>query len=210
MAELEKLEYPKPNREFIYDTFNAFADKHPWVGEENIRPKSVAREMFETFCTFAEYVREYGLQRSEGVLLRYLSDVYKTLSQTVPAPARTEGVDDIIAHLHAMLREVDSSLVDEWESLKDGKAANAATRAQLAARAAEAGRPGRRSQGAGGAHPLDLHRLLRALAGRHYDEAAAALRAPARATTRAARSPGPRRGSSRRWRPTSRRTRRCR
>jgi hypothetical protein len=64
MEELEKLEYPKPNREFIYATFNAFADKHPWVGQENIRPKSIAREMFESFRSFADYIRDYELQRS--------------------------------------------------------------------------------------------------------------------------------------------------
>ncbi len=179
IAELETLEWPKPNREFIYETFNAFSDKHPWVGEENIRPKSVAREMFETFCTFAEYVRDYGLQRSEGVLLRYLSDVWKTLSQTVPAPARTEGVEDIIAHLHAMLREVDSSLVDEWQSLKDGKSSNAATRALLAARAPKPVDLADDPKAFGARIRSDLHRLMRALAGRRYDEAAAALRAPA-------------------------------
>jgi hypothetical protein len=113
------MEWPKPNREFLYATFNAFADKHPWVGETNIRPKSVAREMYETFATFAEYVRDYGLQRSEGVLLRYLADVYKTLSQAVPAAARTDEVLDIIGHFRLLLKEVDSSLIDEWESLKD-------------------------------------------------------------------------------------------
>jgi hypothetical protein len=64
MDELEKLEYPKPNREFIYSTFNAFAAKHPWVGQENIRPKSIAREMFETFRSFADYVRDYELPPS--------------------------------------------------------------------------------------------------------------------------------------------------
>src|SRR6202007_2332162 len=69
LAEMEKLEYPKPNREFVYETFNAFADRHPWVGQENIRPKSIAREMFENFRSFAEYVLDYELQRSEGLLL---------------------------------------------------------------------------------------------------------------------------------------------
>ena len=66
MAELEKVEYPKPNRDFVYATFNEFAAKHPWVGAENIRPKSVAREMVERVMTFDDYVREYELQRSEG------------------------------------------------------------------------------------------------------------------------------------------------
>ena len=73
MEELEKLEYPKPQREFVYETFNAFADRHPWVGQENIRPKSIAREMFENFRSFDEYVRDYDLQRVEGLLLRHLS-----------------------------------------------------------------------------------------------------------------------------------------
>ena len=73
MEELEKLEHPKPNREFVYSTFNDFAARHPWVGEENIRPKSIAREMFEEFRSFADYIKLYELQRAEGVLLRHLS-----------------------------------------------------------------------------------------------------------------------------------------
>ena len=92
MEELEKLEYPKPLRDFVYETFNAFADRHPWVGEENIRPKSIAREMFENFRSFAEYVHDYELQRSEGLLLRHLNSVYKVLSQTVPDGVKTDEV----------------------------------------------------------------------------------------------------------------------
>jgi superfamily II RNA helicase len=119
MAELEKLEYPKPHREFIYGTFDAFAAKHPWVGHENIRPKSVAREMYETFMSFAEYIKEYDLQRAEGLLLRYLSEVYKALVQSVPDLAKDEGVHEIITYLGAIVRQVDSSLLDEWERMKD-------------------------------------------------------------------------------------------
>lgn len=119
MAELEKLEYPKPNREVVYDSFNAFARKHPWVKTENIRPKSIAREMVESVMSFQEYVREYGLERIEGQLLRYLTDVYKTLVQTVPAWAKDEGVDEIITTFGAVVRQVDSSLLDEWERLKN-------------------------------------------------------------------------------------------
>ncbi|MBL8605062.1 MAG: DUF3516 domain-containing protein [Myxococcales bacterium] len=117
IAQLEKLEYPKPHREFIYDTFNEFARLHPWVVAENIRPKSIAREMFEQYASFSNYIKEYDLERSEGVLLRYLSDVYKTLVQTVPASARSPELVEIIAFFRASLREVDSSLVDEWERL---------------------------------------------------------------------------------------------
>ncbi len=119
MAELEKVEYPKPNREFVYATFNEFAAKHPWVGQENIRPKSVAREMVERFMTFAEYVREYELQRSEGLVLRYLSEAYKTLVQTVPESYRTDELLDVIGFLRATVRGVDSSLIDEWERMRD-------------------------------------------------------------------------------------------
>jgi hypothetical protein len=120
MEELSKLEYPKPHREFIYGTFNAFAAKHPWVGQENIRPKSVAREMYEEFYSFSEYIRQYELQRAEGLLLRYLSDVYKALVQSVPDPAKTEDVHDIITYFGAIVRQVDSSLLDEWERMRDG------------------------------------------------------------------------------------------
>src|SRR4029079_18300905 len=103
MEELEKLEWPKPNRDFIYDSFNAFADRHPWVGQENIAPKSVAREMLERFCRFHDYVREYGTQRSERVLLRSLSDAYRTLLQSVPSAFRTPDVEELAASLGAVL-----------------------------------------------------------------------------------------------------------
>ncbi|WP_394828522.1 DEAD/DEAH box helicase [Pendulispora albinea] len=119
MEELSKLEYPKPNRDFIYDTFNAFSAKHPWVGQDNIRPKSVARDMYEAYMSFREYVNEYGLERAEGLLLRYLSDVYKVLVETVPRYAKTEEVEDIVTYFSAIVRQVDSSLLDEWEKMRD-------------------------------------------------------------------------------------------
>jgi hypothetical protein len=119
MAELEKLEYPKPLRDFIYSTFNAFADAHPWVGTENIRPKSIAREMFEDYRSFSDYVRDYDLQRSEGLLLRHLNGVYKVLAQTVPEAAKTDELREMEVYLQTMLRQVDSSLLDEWEKMKD-------------------------------------------------------------------------------------------
>ncbi len=119
MEELEKLEYPKPLRDFVYDTFNAFAGQHPWVGQENIRPKSIVREMFERFCSFSEYVREYEIQRSEGLLLRHLNSVYKVLAQTVPDGAKTDEVREMEVYLGALLRQVDSSLLDEWERMRD-------------------------------------------------------------------------------------------
>jgi len=119
MEELEKLEYPKPNRDFIYSTFNAFAERHPWVGEENIRPKSIAREMFEEFRTFSDYIKVYELQRAEGLLLRHLSSVYKVLAQTVPDEAKNDTLREMELYLATMLRQIDSSLLEEWERMRD-------------------------------------------------------------------------------------------
>jgi len=119
MAELEKLEYPKPLADFIYASFNAFADKHPWVGEEAIRPKSIVREMFENFWSFADYVREYEIERAEGLLLRHLNSVYKVLAQTVPDFVKSDEISEMEIYLRTMLRDVDSSLLDEWERMMD-------------------------------------------------------------------------------------------
>jgi len=119
MEELEKLEHPKPNREFVYSTFNEFAARHPWVGEENIRPKSIVREMFEEFRSFADYIKLYELQRAEGVLLRHLNSVFKVLAQTVPDAAKNDQLREMELYLGTMIRQVDSSLLDEWEKMRD-------------------------------------------------------------------------------------------
>ena len=116
---LEKLDHPKPLAEFVYDTYNEFRLLHPWAREDNVRPKSIARDMVEQFLSFTEYVREYGLQRIEGLLLRYLSDVYKTLLTNVPDEEKTDEVWDIVDFLAAMVKEIDSSLLDEWEKMRN-------------------------------------------------------------------------------------------
>jgi hypothetical protein len=124
IEELDKIEHPKPLREFIYSSFNAFSEHHPWVEEENIQPKSIAREMIEEIASFNEYVKEYGLERSEGVLLRHLSTVYKIIVQTIPEAFKTQEVWEIQIGIRTMLGRVDSSLVEEWEQLfkpKDGE-----------------------------------------------------------------------------------------
>ena len=119
MEKLEELEHPKPLADFVYGTFNDFADRHPWVGEENIRPKSIAREMFETFLSFSDYVREYGLERMEGLLLRHLSSVYKALRQTVPDGMKTDAVVEMELYLRDLVRRVDSTLLEQWERMRD-------------------------------------------------------------------------------------------
>src|SRR5688500_16582226 len=119
ILQLEEVEYPKPNREFVYSTFNEFAAKHPWVGQEKIRPKSIVREMVKSYFTFSDYIREYELQKVEGVLLRYLMGIYKVLDHTVPAAVKNEALDEIEVFLNATIRQVDSSLLEEWEKMRD-------------------------------------------------------------------------------------------
>ncbi len=115
---LEAVEAPKPLRDFIYQTFNEFVDKHPWVGAENIRPKSIIREMLEKGMNFADYIREYDLQRGEGVLLRTVNDVYKVLAHTVPDGIKNDELREFEIELALVLRSVDSSLLDEWDRLR--------------------------------------------------------------------------------------------
>jgi superfamily II RNA helicase len=183
MAELEKVEYPKPHADFVYATFNAFAERHPWVGQENIRPKSVARELAERYMTFNEYVSEYGLERSEGVLLRYLSDAYKTLVQGVPETYRDERVDDLLVFLRATVRGADASLLDEWERMRDPsyRAAPPDQRAALAALPPRVAQPDDDPRAFAARVRNELHRLLVALAQRRWEAAAAALWDPDRA-----------------------------
>ncbi len=92
---------------------------HPWVADHQLSPKSVVRDMYERAMTFTEYVQFYGLSRSEGLVLRYLADAYKTLRQTVPEEAKTEELVDLIEWLGELVRQVDSSLIDEWERLRN-------------------------------------------------------------------------------------------
>lgn len=117
--ELDKVEYPKPLREFIYGTFNEFAEEHPWVGELNVEPKSIVREMIENFDTFSGYVKKYGLLRAEATLLRHVNYVYKVLAQTVPDSFKTPEIVEIQDYLDEMIRRTDSSLLEEWERLKN-------------------------------------------------------------------------------------------
>ncbi len=119
IAKLDEIEHPKPLREFIYDSFNTFAAAHPWIEGENVRPKSIAREMFERYLSFADYIRDYGLERVEGLLLRHLSQVWKVLAQTVPDSAKTEEVVEMEVYFRELIRGIDSSLLEEWERLKN-------------------------------------------------------------------------------------------
>jgi hypothetical protein len=173
MQQLEQVSHPKPDADLVYATFQAFADQHPWVREENVQPKSVARELFEGCRGFVDYAREYNAGRSEGILLRYLSQVHNTLVKNVPEGARTDEVYDVIAFLRTLLQGVDSSLVETWEALLHPQERE------------------ERAEGARAAPPFDLalherllaarvrsemHALVRALASGVFDDATGCVR----------------------------------
>ncbi|WP_375490726.1 DEAD/DEAH box helicase [uncultured Jatrophihabitans sp.] len=114
---LDGVTWPRPLADLLHGAFAIYRRSHPWLTEDQLAPKSVVRDMWERAMTFTEYVAFYGLTRSEGLVLRYLSDAYRTLRSSVPDAARTEGLDDLTEWLGALVRQVDSSLLDEWEQL---------------------------------------------------------------------------------------------
>ncbi len=117
MELLEDVTWPKPLAVLIEPAFETYRGGHPWVSEFAPSPKSVVRDMIERSMTFAELISFYELARSEGVVLRYLADAYRALRRTVPESARTEELEDITEWLGELIRQVDSSLLDEWEQL---------------------------------------------------------------------------------------------
>ena len=117
MALLENVTYPKPLEELLLAAYDAYRRGHPWVLDHHLSPKAVVRDMFERAMTFTEYISFYQLARSEGLVLRYLADAFKALRQTVPSEAKTEELTDLVEWLGELVRQVDSSLIDEWEKL---------------------------------------------------------------------------------------------
>ena len=127
MAALESVTHPKPLADLLDAAFSTYRAGHPWVADHELHPKSVARDLYERAMTFADFVGFYGLARSEGLVLRYLSDAYKALVRTVPEDAKTDDLYDLTEWLGALVRQVDSSLLDEWEQLTHPEAAPAVT-----------------------------------------------------------------------------------
>ncbi|MCD2170745.1 DUF3516 domain-containing protein [Microbacterium sp. JC 701] len=117
MELLEEITWPKPLDELLAQAYEVFASSQPWIRDFELSPKSVVRDMYERACSFGEYVSLYQLARSEGLVLRYLSDAFRAIRQTVPVDAQTPDLLDLIAWLGEVVRQVDSSLVDEWEQL---------------------------------------------------------------------------------------------
>ncbi|MEV4281205.1 DEAD/DEAH box helicase [Actinoplanes xinjiangensis] len=119
MQLLEDVTWPQPLKELLDAAYETYRRGHPWVADYELKPKSVVRDMYERAMTFTEYVSFYGLSRSEGLVLRYLADAYRALRQTVPEDARTEELTDLIEWLGELVRQVDSSLLDEWSRLQN-------------------------------------------------------------------------------------------
>ncbi len=167
LERLDEVHHPQPNAAMIYESFRLFAEQHPWVDESALRPKSIAREMWERYEDFPDFVHRYGAQRSEGLLLRYLGQVHNTLVQSVPESARDETLQDAIGFFRAMVSRVDSSLLEEWRAQqtpsRPAEAAPSPLRVDLA-------RDPRRLAARVRA---EVHQLVRALAAADYDAAAA-------------------------------------
>lgn len=122
MALLDEITWPMPLRDLLEGVYEIYRQSHPWLPEDALGPKSVVREMYEQGMGFTDFVARYQLARSEGLVLRYLTDAYRTLRQTVPEQHRTPELDDLVEWLGETVRQTDSSLLDEWESLTDPEA----------------------------------------------------------------------------------------
>jgi len=165
MEILEEVTWPKPGAEWIYRVFNAWTDTRPWLQSEHIRPKAIVRELVHTQQSFSNYVKELKIDRAEGVLLRYVHQVYKTLVQNVPEQAVTEAFEEALDYLRALLARTDDSLLRSWEAMfaSDGEVAPEHTDISSDTRSFR-----RRVR-------AELHAVFRALAQLDYEEAAASV-----------------------------------
>jgi len=136
MERLAEITYPRPLEELLVPALERYRETHPWVDPDDLSPKAVVRDMYERGASFTQFVADYRVARSEGLLLRYLSDAYRALRQTVPERAKSDELDDLVEWLGETVRQTDSSLLDEWEALTDPEAV-----ARAAAAAAAGGPP---------------------------------------------------------------------
>ena len=141
MELLEEITYPKPLEEPLQQALWSYRETHPWVLESDLSPKSVVRDMYESGRTFTEFIAYYGVARSEGLVLRYMSDTYRALRQTVPEWVKTDEFDDLVEWLGETVRQIDSSLLDEWEALTDPESVERAAAAAAAGEALAPPRP---------------------------------------------------------------------
>jgi superfamily II RNA helicase len=176
MEKLDEVTHPKPLADFLYGAFNRFRGEHPWVGGNDVRPKSIGREMVEGYLSFSDYIKKYGLQRSEGVLLRYLSQLYKALDQTVPEYAKTAEVWDALGYFRALLHHTDTSLLEEWESLLHPEIRLRHLQRHQAAEALWLKQLLADPKAFAARVRAELHLVVRALSEKEWEDAAAAVR----------------------------------
>ena len=147
MDALEDVSWPQPLAELLGAAYEAYRQSHPWLPDDALAPKSIVRTMWEQAMSFTDLISRYKLARSEGVVLRYLSDAYRTLRQTVPDAHRDPELDDLVEWLGETIRQTDSSLLDEWEAL---------THPDVAGVAGSPGVAGARGRGDAAAPPRPL------------------------------------------------------
>jgi superfamily II RNA helicase len=128
MALIEDVTWPEPLADLLEPLYETYRQRHPWLSPDALVPKSVVRQMWEQGMGFTDLVSRYQVARSEGLVLRYLTDAYRALRQTVPATHRTDELDLLVEWLGETVRQVDSSLLDEWEALSDPDHASRAVR----------------------------------------------------------------------------------
>jgi len=184
---IKEVSWPKPEAEFIQESFEDYALNRPWVRATPVSPKSVARDMYERCATFKDYVQHYDLKPAEGVLLRYLNMVYKALVQNVPDALKTDALHDMIAYLRATIRRADSSLMEAWMNMRFGERAveRFNERLEREAQAVTVERLDLTEDPKAFAARVraQLRQLVQALARRDYAEASLALRPPAEEQT---------------------------
>jgi superfamily II RNA helicase len=183
MEALEKITWPQPDAELIRAQFEAYADENPWVRVGEPHPKSVARDMYLQFASFNEWVQDFGLQASEGVLLRHLSQVYKTLVQAVPDACKTDELYEIEGYLRSTLERADNSLLQFWQDMVDGGRNEVLPGPEVADLAPPKPKDVTTDKKAFLARiRAEMHAFVKALARMDYDEAALSLRDDSEAT----------------------------
>jgi superfamily II DNA/RNA helicase len=175
MERLEEIGPPRPPQplvDFLHGAFHRFRGDHPWVGGRDIRPKLIGREMLLDYASFGDFVKRYHLERSEGVLLRYLSQLYKTLKQSVPEAARSEAVYDALGFFRALIERTDTSLLEEWEELLHPELRRERAREHEAAEALWIRELIADPKAFGARVRAEMHLLVRTLAARDWEAAA--------------------------------------
>jgi superfamily II DNA/RNA helicase len=182
MERLEEVGPPRPPQplvDLMHGAFHRFRGDHPWVGGRDIRPKSIGREMLLDYLAFGDFIKRYGLERSEGVLLRYLSQLYKTLKQSIPETARTEAVLDALGFFRALLERTDTSLLEEWEELLHPELRREREREHEAAEALWIRELVADPRAFAARVRAEMHLLVRTLAARDWEAAAESVKATA-------------------------------